>query len=368
VNWRLADKEEEQDAWERIDAFWAGSSLSSRPAIRLVGRRPAGPLHWCGTTDQKQRERTPAWYRVDSLNRLNQRVFMAEAFPAFGVRWGSGLGVLHALAGGRYEYDGRTAWLAPIEGILDREPPEFDPEDAEAMLLAQCCRCAVEAVGRRGFVNPPGLLDPLTALSKLCGERELLLALVDRPGRVRAWATALTRMFNDIVHHYAELAGYGASQVVGGPITEGPAMAVQCDFSVMLSPAMYSEFVVPTLVGTCANMSRTLYHLDGVEQMRFLDQLADVPNLRGIQWNPQTDYRKPMSHIDHLRRIRSKGLLLAVPCDGPDQLVALVKELGPDGLYAFLPEFESRVAAEQALATIERRLATVRHKSFLRNH
>jgi hypothetical protein len=125
----------------------------------------------------------------------------------------------------------------------------------------------------------------------------------------------------------------------------------------MISPDMFDEFVMPVLREWTEYFDYTLYHLDGVGQMRFLDELASLENLNGIQWNPEPDhFSSPMADMSHFRAIRDKDLSLFIPdwcIPDVDAAAALVRELGPDGLFIGLPEFEVEQNADHAVSMIQ---------------
>jgi hypothetical protein len=56
----------------------------------------------------------------------------------------------------------------------------------------------------------------------------------------------------------------------------------------MISPAMFEEFVVPSLTRICARMDYTIYHLDGPGAIKHLPALLTVPGLTAIEWTPGT--------------------------------------------------------------------------------
>jgi 5-methyltetrahydrofolate--homocysteine methyltransferase len=55
----------------------------------------------------------------------------------------------------------------------------------------------------------------------------------------------------------------------------GPKMHynLQCDFSAMLSPKLFRRFVLPDLRAQSAHMPYALYHLDGPNEILFIDDL-----------------------------------------------------------------------------------------------
>lgn len=66
----------------------------------------------------------------------------------------------------------------------------------------------------------------------------------------------------------------------------GRCAKVQCDFSAMISPAMYAEFVLPHLRSQCRRLDYTVYHLDGPDALRHLDAVLSIPELDALQWEP----------------------------------------------------------------------------------
>ena len=100
------------------------------------------------------------------------------------------------------------------------------------------------------------------------------------------------------------------------------------DFSYMISPAMFAEFVRPELQASCRRLANSFYHLDGVGQLAHLDLLLEMPELNGIQWVPgagQPDWRH---WPDVFRRIRAAGKLIQVYAWPLETLDVMADQLG----------------------------------------
>ena len=69
-----------------------------------------------------------------------------------------------------------------------------------------------------------------------------------------------------------------------GTWSPGKHMQLQCDLSVMISPNMFEEFIMEELGRTTKWLDYSIYHLDGIEQTRFLDMLLSIKELNMIQW------------------------------------------------------------------------------------
>ena len=56
----------------------------------------------------------------------------------------------------------------------------------------------------------------------------------------------------------------------------GKVEMLQCDFCVNISPAMFDEFVLPSLKLWSEYFDENCYHLDGAEQYRFIDRFCGL--------------------------------------------------------------------------------------------
>jgi hypothetical protein len=350
-------KENEAEARERLRAFWAGSSLG-RPALHLTVTRPgyrAAPCPW-GEEENKGRDLLPAYHAWRAQQALESSLFLAEAMPGAAFRWGTWLVTVATLAGADYSYHSNSAWVHPLPNLWERPLPVFDPRAAAAQQVEACLRAEAVAVGQRGYVNPPVFLDGLTVLSQFLTPPQLCLEVMDRPAAVRRWSDALTTLYiaaYDHFYRFVQGLGYGDTSAWLQVMAEGKMEAVQTDFAVMLSPRQFADFALPDLRRLTDHLDFSLYHLDGVEQMRFLDLLRTLPKLNGIQWNPQPGVGSPVRWLDAFREIRRRGLSLYVAVETVAEAVQITRALGPDGLMLVLPRLATLAEAEQALRAIQ---------------
>ena len=349
-------KQNEEEARERLRAFWRGESMG-RPALLACAKNTAfTPEPWQGADlTRKQKDFDPDWNVWAHRNAMRSRIYLAESMPAAHVSVGGLLTLLALLAGGDYEYHD-SAWIQPWDDVLDGTVPKFDPNCEAVRRLTACYKKLAETIGGDGLVAPPVQIDALTTLSMFLNPDNLCVSLLENPEKVKRWTRDTTSLYIDCVDYFSRLLnglGHAGSTSWLGIYSEGKMDAVQCDFSVMLSPEMFGEFAAPDLTRVTSFLDDSIYHLDGVEQMRFIDQLAAMPNLRGIQWNP-AKAAHPSVYMKHFKRIRELGLSLFIWADKVDYAVYLTKELGSDGLLIGLPFFEREEDAREAIALIER--------------
>jgi hypothetical protein len=107
---------------------------------------------------------------------------------------------------------------------------------------------------------------------------------------------------------------------------------IQCDLSVMISPEIYKEFILDELRVMCDSLDHSIYHLDGIEQLRHLDMLLSLEKLDMIQWTQVEGQKSPTEYIPVLKKIQAAGKCLHLSCSGKDA-VTLMTELSSKGLY-----------------------------------
>ena len=355
---KFSSKQNERDARERLRAFWAGSSLG-RPALHMtVKKTGVSDTIWTGEPDRKKRDLMPEWQVWTNMRRINNVEYAAEAFPSVELVWGANISLLAIQAGGDYEYDENGhAWVKPLPEVFDRPAPSFDPSLEIIRKLDACYEKAAEAFAGKAYINPPVMLDALTTLSLLRQPDQLCVDMIERPDVVKEMCAALTDLYiKDYDYFYQKIShqGFGETSSWLQAMAEGRFEAVQCDFAVMISPAMFEEFVLPDLERLTRYFDYSLYHLDGTSQMRFLNQLRSLPRLTGIQWNPEPAAGSPTGWLDAFREIRKRKFCIHIWCDTLEEAVILTRELGPDGLMLVVREqFDSEAAAEAAIKRIE---------------
>jgi hypothetical protein len=345
---------------DRLRAYWNHESLD-RPVLHVRAKKHGYQApEWSGPAlTNKQKDLDPRWHAYAAGIALDSCEYLGDAIPCVGINFGHNLALLGVLAGGEYQYDrnGQT-WVTEWPAIYDAPLPEFNSNNPVVKTLESCVVAMAEVVGNRGYINPPVLIDGMTLLSLFRTPGQLCMDLLDRPDEVKCWSHACTVLGRDLFDHFHRmLAGLGYGQCSSWiPImAEGRFDLIQGDFGVMLSPPMYEEFFLPDLTLLGEYFDYTAYHLDGTEQMRFLDIIAGVPHNRGIQWNPSPSSGPILDWMESFREIRRRGMALMFneyEIVSAENARAITRELGPNGLAFVLPMFESVGEAQQAIRRI----------------
>jgi hypothetical protein len=171
-------------------------------------------------------------------------------------------------------------------------------------------------------------------LSSLRTPRQLCLDLIDCPEQVYAARDRITGIWKDC---YDKLHGAIQQHMTGSsswlPLwSPGKSYTLQSDFSCMIGPAMFADFVVPHLADEAAFLDHAFYHLDGPGAVQHLDAVLDVPGIRGIQWVPGAGQPGCLEWPEVLHRIQERGALLHISI-GADEVERALEMLKPEGLF-----------------------------------
>ena len=109
--------------------------------------------------------------------------------------------------------------------------------------------------------------------------------------------------------------------------SDDPHYMLQSDFCYMISPAMFEEFVKPELAASCKRLPNAFYHLDGPGQLRHLDSLLEIEELKGVQWIPGAGQPDMDAWPEVYRKIRDAGKLVQLFGE-PKILDAVVEQVG----------------------------------------
>jgi len=330
--------------WERVQrdnpAWWAGDL--PRPLVYLAMADPRAPRPM-GYMSNYPLE-MPAERVVEHYAAYLETVrFFGDAFPWLWVNFGPGIaaGFLGARVNSVIE-PSETVWFTP------REPVEigdlrlrYDPENVYWKRVKELTACLVGWFGDMLAVSHTDLGGNLDILASLRDTHGLLLDVLDHPEEVERLVGEVTRLW---IRYYDELDAIIRPSTRGtsswAPIwSPGKTYMLQCDFSYMISPAMFERFVMPDLAACCDYLDHGFYHLDGKGEIPHLDMLLGLERLRGIQWIPGDGQPTPDHWLPLLKRIRAGGKLcqVFVSAEGARRIV---RELGGKGFLFLVDAWE----------------------------
>ena len=173
---------------------------------------------------------------------------------------------------------------------------------------------------------------------------------------VLRWRDRLWELFLDIVTGWrAARAEHGRREDTNwtGMWAPGDMDALQCDFSAMLSPAMFRQFALPELEREANFYDYALWHLDGLEEIPHLEMILGVDRIRAIQWadNP---YTPSLDYVELFKVIRRHRRSVICSMETAAEAIAMTKEIGKDGLALCITGLKNESELENTLEALQR--------------
>jgi len=301
-------------------------------------------------------------------NQIASTYYGGDAVPFFLVNLGPGS--LASYLGCRANFTDDTVWFGPpIWNDWESSPGiKLNPQSK----LWRITKELTDFASKRGkdkflisFADLGGVMDIIASLR---GTEKLCLDLIESPDKVKelrdyivkVWIKCYDELFHIIHKNQEGTLGWLPAW------SPGKTYPLQCDFSAMISPKMYEEFVAPEIQTIARHLDNVVYHLDGPDAVKHLDIILDIPEIDAIQWVPgpktlpgpdfllasplsgpyQVLEPKALSEelsspsliywnwnwIPMLRRIQKKEKSLYVYASGPKEVELLISELSPEGL------------------------------------
>lgn len=325
-----------EEAKERHTAFWNHEILDRCcVSVRACDEKVNSLMEqfWRRNNYDTNKVRTTPELLIEQ-NRLGMEhtYFAGDAFPLASVDLGAS-GHAGFFKGANYQI-GDTVWFFP--SLTDPDQLEFDENSYLYRQTLETAQALVQDSRGDYFVSMPDSTGNADALAHLLGSEELLISMIEDPEGTAKALNKIQKSYEDIMRKTYDIVkknNQGGS-CVGWLNTWAPGFhaQMQCDLSVMISNPMFKEFIMPELQTQCNFLEYPLYHFDGIEQLRHLDDLLSLPNLKTIQWTQVVGQPPVTDFIPQLQKIQAAGKNLHIAVDSK-QIRPLMENLSSLGLY-----------------------------------
>lgn len=287
---------------------------------------------------------------IDRLDaELSRYEFLMDAYPMVNFNC-FGPGVAAAFCGAKLDTSSGRVWFFPEEQKpIEEISIRYDPENIWTKRIKAIYRAGGERWKGNVLMSIPDLGGVMDIVATFVGTENLLMALYDAPEEVKRLTgeahTAFMEAYRDLSRTLTEIGNPGFSNW-DGLYSEAPSYVTQADFSYMIGPDMFREFVFDDLQLSCRELENVIYHMDGIGQIPHLPQLLAMDNLKAIQWVPGDGQKQGAYWMDIYRQIIASGRGCEVT-GGVKAFLEVFEEL-KRGLY-FQTQFESREEADRFL-------------------
>ena len=323
---------------KRFEALWE-NEITDRCCIGVKGWRNRSSY----SEQAKPEEFASQWLDGEyilkkELHKMEHTFYGGESFPMIWLNLGPGS---HAASfkGVNHLLRNESIWFEPLSEDVGLNIEEDKNSFIEQMTYKMADYYVNQSNGRY-FVSMPDNCGNLDALAHLRRSELLLVDLLLCPAEVnlalkkiqKAWERVINTTYN-IIRNNNE-----GGSCVGWLDTWAPGLhaQMQVDISVMIDEQMYTEFALPELISQSDIIQYPLYHLDGQEQAKFIDQICSVEKLRMVQWTNVDGQPSPVQFIPEMKRIQQHGKGVLARVSTVAEAETIIRELSSKGLYVLI--------------------------------
>jgi len=249
-----------------------------------------------------------------------------------------------------------SVWCEPCIESPETARFEADEDNFYWQFTLKLTRAFKEAGAGKWLQQFPDLIEGLDTLAAMRDTQKLLMDLVERPDWVHESLGKITELYFVYYDQLYEL----MKDEVGGSYfwswAPGRMAKLQCDFSAMISPEMFGEFMFPVLDAMTRRLDYSMYHWDGPGAIPHLPHLLNLEHLDIVQWTPGAG--EPPTHDKTwwglYHQCFEAGKKVDISANSIEQLAPLKKEFGQSVKNFHIGYWtESRRDGEEALAFME---------------
>jgi len=347
----LAFKPDLEEAARRWEAFYAGEIID-RPVVCVTAPREGYDREAASAPVFRYRDNVfGAMDRVldRALLRGEATFWGGEAIPSFYPSLGPDEFAVFTGAELRWRDESSdTNWSVPYVEDWEQALPLRIQDDHPLWQrsLAFYRRCAERLAGKM-LAAVPDLHSNMDLLAAIRGPERLCQDLLDQPEMIdRAMddSRALFRRWWDAFTLAGRMDDLGYCQTFYA--MEGAA-TLQCDFSCMISPAMFRRWVLPALEEEAEIVVHALYHWDGPGAVAHTADLLKSKGLHTLSYVPGAGRGDHTDYLDLLKRVQAGGKAVQV-WGTPEQMKTLHRELRPEKTF-YCTTTDTQAEAERLL-------------------
>lgn len=353
-------KDDIAEAQARVEDWW-NNRKSDRACIQVTGRLPE-PVIQLPTVNHNTLHdywTNPEVVIPRIINEMGTKWFGAESFPVLSPVPGRIVSIICKYLGAPNRYiDDQTTWSEPIIDDWENPPPlEWNPENEWWKITQRNLRACAEEIRNRElecYLGHPDLNGPTEILAGLRNPEKLCIDLIMETEQVKQAARKVQDVWYKAWDAVQEItAEFGGCFTFMGIWSKLQAPDLQSDFSSLISPDMFGEFMLPLIREQSKRFPRSVFHLDGPDMVRHLEMLLKEESIDAIQWVEGAGAGPVSRWMDVMKRIQDGGKSLYVYCE-PWEVPILLKELSPQGLMMVVTETLPLGEAKELLATVRR--------------
>ncbi len=343
------------------NAFWAGEMLK-RPLV--VAHVPKSGVYENFTADKYynliNNDVDSFLSSVDKM--LDATWYMAESVPFFSPDLGPDQ--IAAFLGSEIyssEDSKNTSWVKHIvenkddwSGFL---PLKFDPDNKWLKQHSEICAKTAKHAKGKYVVGVADFHTNADALSALRSPGGLCMDLFDCPDKISNAMHDIRKLYSryfESINTASEIDGKNG-YISWIPFwSEKPYAVIQCDFLAMVGPDMAKDFFLPAIEEEASYLDNNIFHLDGVDALRHLENILGIDAIDAVQWVPGAGQKPMWQWTEILQKIQKAGKKVQVWDITCEQVKSVHKKLKPEGVVYCVQGMKYREEVDDLCCWLER--------------
>ncbi len=325
----LAFKPDREEAARRWEASFA-EGIIDRPVVCVTAPKEGAPPAQGSSYHER------VFGDLDELIERGLRGAEAtywggEAVPAFWTSFGPDeIGVFCGATFGWREHSGDTNWSIPFVEDWARDLPlrlQHDHPLWQRML--EFYRRAAARMAGKMLLAPLDLHTNMDLLAAVRGPERLCADLLDCPALIDRAMDDARAVFREVWAAIAEAGRMDDQGYSHGCYSMAGAAVLQCDFSCMISPAMFDRWAMPALEEEAEIVKHAVYHWDGPGALVHFDALTASRGLYSLSYVPGAGQGSHLEYLDLYRRVQARGKAVHVG-GSVEEVKQMHRELRPE--------------------------------------
>ncbi|MFA9465661.1 MAG: trimethylamine corrinoid protein 2 [Velocimicrobium sp.] len=274
--------------------------------------------------------------------------FLGESFPNISLDFGPGS--MAGYVGCEIVFNEDTVWFDHfVEDWEEYKDIAYDSENKWLKKHLKLFEDVRKLIGDEFLIGIPDIMENVDVLASMRGVQDLIFDMVDEPEEVQRRLDQIQAIYFDYYNQFYDIVKgiegdscYTVFQIWG----PGKTAKIQCDFSALMSPNQFREFVQEELRKQAKQLDHVLYHLDGPDAIKHLDAIMEIDEIDALQWT-SGDHGPDGTMVEwypiYDKAVAAgKGLWIKVYSGTLDEWIERVEKLvyryGSNAMFLYFPE------------------------------
>ncbi|MFB3880382.1 MAG: trimethylamine corrinoid protein 2 [Armatimonadota bacterium] len=338
---------------ERQDAFFERAVID-RPVVCVLLWQPGPEYPAPAKTHATLRDR---WMDTDyavasALHNVMNTEYLGDGLPHCYPNLGPE--VFSAFFGCELEFGEETSWSKPVlADWADVGKLRFSEDNVYWRKIVELTDAFLDAGEGKFYTGMTDFHPGGDAIAAFRDPLKLNYDMIERLDEVRALLAYVTEVYLKVFDYFYDKlrAANQAISTWAGPVSSKKWLVPSNDFSCMISPAMFDDVFLPSIIEECQHYDASLYHLDGPNALRHLDSLLAIEELSAIQWVYGAGNGRASDWIWVYRKCQAAGKGVEINIY-PDELDTIMDALRPEGVWLNIYGVRSRDEAEALIRNV----------------